>query len=210
MTNLIIIGSDVYARRVIKCIEVLIKSGEEISIKGILDNNEGKNEINGYKILDKIDNANLYNDEDTSFIIAIRNNKTRQEIADKFHELDYYTVIHPKANIGENISIGKGSIIMDEVNIKDNTNIGNHVIINNGCIIDEEVVLEDYVNLLQSAALSKQVKVDSLASIGRNALIIAKLSIGTQSIVRNSSIVIEDVGDNYIVEGTPAKIIKKL
>lgn len=42
MTNLVIIGSDVYARRVIKCIEALIKSGEEISIKGIVDNNEEK------------------------------------------------------------------------------------------------------------------------------------------------------------------------
>ena len=58
MKNLIIIGSDVYARRVIKCIEALIKSGEEISIKGILDNNEEKNYVKGYKILDKIDNAN--------------------------------------------------------------------------------------------------------------------------------------------------------
>ena len=124
MKNLIIIGSDVYARRVIKCIEALIKSGEEISIKGILDNNEEKNDVKGYKILDKIDNANLYNDEDTSFIIAIKNNKTRQEIADKFQEFDYYTVIHPKTHIGENVSIGKGSIIMDEVNIKDNIKIG--------------------------------------------------------------------------------------
>ena len=95
MKILIIIGSDVYARRVIKCIEALIKSGEEISIKCILDNNEEKNDVKGYKILDKIDNANLYNDEDTSFIIAIKNNKTRQEIADKFQEFDYYTVIHP-------------------------------------------------------------------------------------------------------------------
>ena len=75
MKILIIIGSDVYARRVIKCIEALIKSGEEISIKCILDNNEEKNDVKGYKILDKIDNANLYNDEDTSFIIAIKNIK---------------------------------------------------------------------------------------------------------------------------------------
>lgn len=31
-----------------------------------------------------------------------------------------------------------------------------------------------------------------------------------KSIIKNSSIVIEDVGDNCIMEGTPAKIIKKL
>lgn len=210
MTNLIIIGSGVYARRVINCIEVLIKHGEEISIKGILDNNEEKTEVKGYKILDKIDNANLYNDEYTSFIIAIKNNKTRQEIADKFQEFDYYTVIHPKAHIGENVSIGKGSIIMDEAVIKNNTKIGSHVIINHRCIIDEEVIVEDYVNLLQSAALGKQVKVDSLTKIGRDVLVIAKISIGKKSIVKNASIVIEDVGDNYIIEGTTAKIIKKI
>ena len=210
MKNLIIIGSDVYAHRVIKCIEALIKSGEEISIKGILDNNEEKNDVKGYKILDKIDNANLYNDEDTSFIIAIKNNKTRQEIADKFQEFDYYTVIHPKTHIGENVYIGKGSIIMDEVIIKDNTKIGNHVIINHGCIIDEEVIVEDYVNLLQSSSLGKQVKVDSLTSIGRDVLVIPKIYIGKKSIVKNASIVIEDVGDNCLMEGTTAKIIKKL
>lgn len=210
MTNLIIIGSDVYARRVIKCIEALINFGEEISIKGILDNNEEKTEIKGYKILDKIDNANLYNDEDTSFIIAIKNNKARKEIADKFQEFDYYTVIHPKTHIDKNVSIGKGSIIMDEAVIKDNTKIGNHVIINHGCIIDEEVIVEDYVNLLQSATLGKLVKVYSLTRIGKDVLIIAQRSIGKESIVKNASIVIEDVGDNCLMEGTPAKIIKKL
>ena len=210
MTNLIIIGSDVYARRVIKCIEALIKSGEEISIKGILDNNEEKNDVKGYKILDKIDNANLYNDEDTSFIIAIKNNKTRQEIADKFREFDYYTVIHPKTHIGKNVYIGKGSIIMDEVIIKENTKIGNHVIINHGCIIEEEVIVEDYVNLLQSSSLGKQVKVDSLTSIGRDVLVIPKIYIGKKSIVKNASLVIEDVEDNCLMEGTTAKIIKKL
>ena len=152
----------------------------------------------------------MYNDEDTSFIIAIKNNKTRQEISDKFKEFDYYTIIHPKAKIGKNVSIGKGSIIMDEAVINDNTKIGNHVIVNHGCIIDEEVIVEDYVNLLQSTALGKQVKVDSLTKIGRDVLVIAKISIGKKSIVKNASIVIEDVGDNCIMEGTPAKIIKKL
>lgn len=210
MTNLIIIGSDVYARRVIKCIEVLIKHGEEIRIKGLLDNNEEKNEVNGYKILDKIDNANLYNDEDTSFIIAIKNNKTRQEIATKFKEFNYYTVIHPKTDISENVSIGKGSIIMDDVIIKEKAKIGNHVIINHGCIIDEEVIVKGYVNLLQSSSLCKQVKVDSLTRIGKDVLVIAQISIGKNSIVKNGSIVIEDVGSNYIIEGTPGKIIKKL
>ena len=126
-------------------------------------------------------------------------------------KFDYYTIIHPKAKIGKNVSIGKGSIIMDEAVINDNTKIGNYVIVNHGCIIDEEVIVEDYVNLLQSTALGKQVKVDSLTKIGRDVLVIAKISIGKKSIVKNgSSIVIEDVGDNCIMEGTPAKIIKKL
>ena len=123
----------------------------------------------------------MYNDEDTSFIIAIKNNKTRQEIADKFQEFDYYTVIHPKTHIGENVSI-----------------------------IDEDVIVEDYVNLLQSSSLGKQVKVDSLTSIGRDVLVIPKIYIGKKSIVKNASIVIEDVGDNCLMEGTTAKIIKKL
>ena len=99
---------------------------------------------------------------------------------------------------------------MDEVNIKDNTKIGNHVIINHGCIIDEDVIVEDYVNLLQSSSLGKLVKLDSLTSIGKDVLVIPKICIGKKSIVKNSSIVIEDVGDNCIMEGTPAKIIKKL
>ena len=210
MRNLIIIGSDIYAHRVIKCIEALIKLGKEINIKGIIANNEEKTEVKGYKIIDKIDNANLYNDENTSFIIAIKNNSTRQEIADKFKELDYYTVIHPKASIGENVYIGKGSIIMDEVTIKDNTKIGDYVIINSECIIDEEVLIGDYVNLLQSATLCKLVKVDSLTSIGKGVLVIGRICIGKKSVVRNASTVIEDVGDKCVFEGSIVKNIKNL
>ena len=94
---------------------------------------------------------------------------------------------------------------------KDNTKIGNHVIINHGCIIDENIIVEDYVNLLQSSSLARSfVKLDSLTSIGKDILVIPKICIGQKSIIKNSSIVIEDVGDNCIMEGTPAKIIKKL
>ena len=208
MTDLIIIGSDIYASRVIKCIEALIKLGKEINIKGIIDNNEEKTEVKGYKIIDKIDNANLYNDENTNFIIAIKDNSIRQEIADKFKELDYYTVIHPKASIGENVSIGKGSIILEDVTIKNNTKIGDYVIINSECIIDEEVIIGDYVNLLQAATLCKFVKVDSLTTIGKCVLVIGSICIGKKSIVRNSSTVIEDIGDKCIMDGKIVKNIK--
>ena len=48
------------------------------------------------------------------------------------------------------------------------------------------------------------------ATIGSNATLLCGITIGTKSIVGAGSVVIDDIPENVIVAGNPAKIIRKL
>ncbi|MCU0240331.1 MAG: hypothetical protein MUC29_12900, partial [Pyrinomonadaceae bacterium] len=47
------------------------------------------------------------------------------------------------------------------------------------------------------------------ASIGSNATILCGITVGENAIIGAGSVVTKDVGDNLIVAGNPAKVMKK-
>ena len=59
MKEIIIIGAGGHASVIIDIIESMIKDGEKIHIKGLLDDREDKSDFMGYKILDH-NKTNIY------------------------------------------------------------------------------------------------------------------------------------------------------
>lgn len=81
------------------------------------------------------------------------------------------------------------------------------------------VVLEDYVQIGSHCSVyslstidNKQGKVHLKKSckIGTHSTIMPNVTIGENSIIGASSLVLEDIPDNVIAFGTPAKVIRKI
>ena len=65
-----------------------------------------------------------------------------------------------------------------------------------------------YLPLSASAGVWDTIKKG--ASIGSNATILCGVTIGSGSMVGAGSVVVEDVPDNAVVAGNPAKIIRRM
>lgn len=143
------------------------------------------------------------------FIIAIGDNKRRKEIAEKnVPNMKYYTAIHPSANIGINVSIGEGTVIMANACINASANIGKHCIINTGAIIEHDNQLEDYVHISPNATLCGTVKVGELTHIGAGATVKNNINIISHCTVGAGAVVVKYIKEEGTYVGVPAKLMK--
>ena len=108
--------------------------------------------------------------------------------------------IEPGAVIREQVTIGKNAVIMMGAII----NIG--AIIGDGTMIDMGAVLAGVIE----PASATPVIIEDNVLIGANAVVIEGVHVGKGAVVAAGAIVIEDVPDNAVVAGCPAKVIKQV
>jgi acetyltransferase-like isoleucine patch superfamily enzyme len=129
-------------------------------------------------------------------------------------------------SIGDHTKIGTFVEIQKGATIGKNCKISSHSFICEGVIIEDEVFTGHGVIFINdkypraataSGALQTEddwkvipTRVKAGASIGSNATVLCGLTIGAGSIIGAGSVVINDIPDNVIGAGNPAKIIRKL
>ena len=82
------------------------------------------------------------------FIVAIGDNSIREKL---YKEAKQYlkpaTIIHNKALIGSEVTIGEGTVVLANAFINTSSAIGENCIINAGVIIDHDCKIGDHVHL---------------------------------------------------------------
>lgn len=106
----------------------------------------------------------------------------------------------------ENISIGQGSILGDNIFLdgRDKLIIGDHVDIASGVMIlnsEHDINSEDF------HAITEEVIIGDYVFIGPRAIILPGVSIAKGAIVAAGAVVTKDVGEYQIVGGVPAQVI---
>lgn len=212
MREIVIIGAGGHAKVIIDIILQRKKIlSDNLIIKGILDdsfNDNEKKDLFGIPVIGKINKiselpTNIY------YIIAIGNNSIRKKISQKYKEIKYMPLIHPKAIIGENVKIEMGTIVMAGSIVNSYTKIGKHCIVNTGSIIEHDNIIEDYVHISPGAIICGGISIGEETWIGARATIIQGLRIGNKVTIGAGAVIVKDVENFSIMVGIPAKNIKK-
>ena len=118
--------------------------------------------------------------------------------------------IHPQAILSPSVKIGHGPTIMAAVVINANAQLGDNVIVNTGAIIEHDCIIGDHVHIATGACLAGTVRVGEGAHIGLGASIRQCLYIGRNAIVGAGAVVVDDVPDNVVVAGVPARVTRRV
>lgn len=124
--------------------------------------------------------------------------------------------IEPGAVIRDKVSIGKNSVIMMGAIINIGAEIGEGSMVDMNAVVGARGKLGKRVHLGAGAIVAGVLEPPSKTPceigdnvlIGANAVILEGVKIGKGSVVAAGSVVVEDVPENVVVAGTPAKIIK--
>lgn len=144
--------------------------------------------------------------------VAIGDCLARLRVAEMFTRAGFELVslVHPKAIISISATIGSGTVLMAGAIVNAQARIGANVILNTACSIDHDCQVSDGVHICPGARLAGRVKVGTGTWVGLGASVCDHMEIGSHSIVGAGAVVIENVPDNVVVVGVPARIIRKI
>lgn len=199
--RLVIIGAGGHGKVIA---DIALKNGY-VNICFVDDNATGY--VMGFPIIGTSIEIERLNDGNTDFVIGIGNNATRKLIAEKY-DVNFVTLVHPSAQIGVNVSIGKGTVVMAGAVINVCSTVGEHCIINTGAIVEHDNVIEDYVHISPKSALGGTVRVGALSHIGIGATVKNNTDICGGCVIGAGAVVIRNITEGGIYVGVPAKKIK--
>lgn len=207
--KIVIIGAGGQARVVYE----ILRYNRNMEIFAFIDNiiKGSEEKIMGIQVLgDHSILPKLIKEGVKGYIVAVGDNRIRMQYFNKFLNMDLIPInaIHPTAHITYNAKIGKGVVISTGATIATGTTIGDNVIINTGAIIEHEDVIGDHVHIAPGVVLAGRITIKENSFIGAGSVIKEYITIGENTIIGAGSIVLQDIPDNVVAAGTPAKVIK--
>lgn len=140
-------------------------------------------------------------------VVAIGDNAVRRRESENVqHPLT--NVVHPSALVSSLATVGQGNMILHGAIVQAAARIGNHVILNTGSQVDHDCIIADFVHLAPGVILCGNVEIGEGSFIGTGAIVIPGKKVGAWSIIGAGSVVIDNIPDNVVAVGNPAKVIK--
>jgi sugar O-acyltransferase (sialic acid O-acetyltransferase NeuD family) len=171
--------------------------------------------INGYPVYSWVEFLG-HPAKEKSAVIAIADGNIRLLLANRCEKkgIPLFDVSAPNVTIGDEVTIGKGSILQPFVTLTSNIVIGECFHANIYSYVAHDCQIGDFVTFAPGVMCNGNVHIDDGAYIGTGAILRQgtpekPLKIGVNSIVGMGAVVTKDVPDGVTVVGNPARIMEK-
>ncbi|MDD4781890.1 MAG: acetyltransferase [Tissierellia bacterium] len=207
--KVLVVGSSGHAKVII---DILEKNNKEVI--GVIDDFRKKNDKTfDYNVLGGIvDIPSIVDSYNCKIIIGIGDNFVRKEITNKLSllkpNIEYISAIHPSAQIGKNVYLGVGIVVMAGAIINAEAKIGNNTFINTNSSIGHDVVMCEFSSVAPGVTVGGNVTIGEASAISIGATIKEKIKIGSNSIIGAGSLLLSDCPNDVVMYGTPAKVIR--
>jgi sugar O-acyltransferase (sialic acid O-acetyltransferase NeuD family) len=209
MTDIVVVGASGHAEVVI---DILERQGIH-RVVGLIDRS-AKGNLMGYEILGTAsDLPGIVRERGIAGgIVAIGDNWTRFSVVNALSTLlpgfTFVTAVHPSAQIGRNVTVGRGSVVMGGAVINPNARVGAFCVVNTNASLDHGSEMGDFSGLLPNAATGGNVSIGAFAAVCQGANIIHGVKIGDHTVVGAGATVLENVPPRVVAYGTPARVIR--
>jgi sugar O-acyltransferase (sialic acid O-acetyltransferase NeuD family) len=160
----------------------------------------------GFPVIGKIDQLPNLNDGKTDFVLGIGNNAARKAIVERY-DVNWVSLIHPSAWLGENVTVGVGTVVMAKAVINTNASVGAHCIINTAAIVEHDNIIADYVHVSPAVVLGGTVHVGELTHVGIGAVVKNNIDICGNCIIGAGATVVKNIDESGTYVGVPVRKI---
>jgi len=144
-------------------------------------------------------------------LVAIGDNANRLSIARWLEEQGYKLVnaVHPSVHLARGVSVGANSVLMAGCVINSDAKIGNSVIVNTAATVDHDCLIGEGSHIAPGCHLCGNVVLGAATLLGAGTVVSPGVTIGANTIIGAGSVVVEDLPDNVVAVGHPAKVVKQ-
>lgn len=141
------------------------------------------------------------------YIIAVGLSEGRRALQQRVASfgLQATTIIHPRAWVPDDVSVGDGTVVLAGVCVSPLARIGHHVYLSHGALIGHDCQVGDFATVLPGAAVSGDTSLGEGTVIGTKAAVVQGLKIGAGAMIGAGAVVLRDVPENVTAVGIPAK-----
>ena len=165
-----------------------------------------------YSIIRSFQQLEQLNHVNKNFVLGCGNRVVRYNLSKKFISLGWKltSIISNTLKIGNNnVVLEDGLNIMLNVIITNDIRIGEGSLINAGVLIHHNARIGKYCEISPGVCITGNVEIKDFTFIGSCAVIIPNVTIGKNCVIGAGSVVNQDIPDNSVAVGVPAKIIKE-
>jgi sugar O-acyltransferase (sialic acid O-acetyltransferase NeuD family) len=123
-------------------------------------------------------------------------------------EVVFPNLLHPSCHIGSHTTLGEGNLLFPGANLGSHVQIENFVTLNHLSSLDHESTIGSFSSLAPGAVSGGRVKIGNRSALMIHSAVSHGVSIGNDVIIAANSFVKEDVNDNSLVAGSPAKFVR--
>jgi len=146
---------------------------------------------------------------DSMVVLGLGNSEPRKDVVEKLEAkgVDFLTFVHPSVNIGERVTIGRGTVICPGCVLTCDISVGEFCFFNLKVTVGHDVSLDSFVSISSQVDLCGGVVVEDGVWFGSGARVIPCKRIRKKARVGAGAVVIRDVPAGITVFGNPAKRI---
>lgn len=214
MEKIVLVGAGGHCKVIID----IIKSASKYDIVGVTDKTYTLGEekfvldipiIGDDSILTELNNNGVRN----AFVCigALQNIEVRHKIYNNLKAIGFNipVLIHKDAMVSPYANIAEGTCVMPGAIVNPGTFIEENCIVNTGAVIEHDCKVQRNTHISPKACIAGGVNVGYNTHVGMGSSIIQAIHIGNNVIIGAGAVVIENIVDNVIAVGIPAKIIKR-
>lgn len=209
--NIVIFGGGLHANY---CIDIIEKQ-KGYRIAGIIDSIEEVGSIQyGHpvigrqsEIIELVDKYMIHGG-----LIAIGDNWSRKAVYDDIVSLlpnfKFINALHPSVIIGRNVKLGKGIVAMAGCIINPNATVGDFCFFATGAQIEHDCSIGNFASISAGTITGGKVSIGDFSAVTLGVTILDRIRIGSNTVIGSGSLVLNDLPDNVLAYGSPARIIR--
>ena len=145
---------------------------------------------------------------DTELVLGIGLPKSKAAVVQRLAGIasPWRTVVHPRATVGPNVTIGEGGYIAAGAIVTLNVQIGRFATVNMHCQVAHDDVLGDFVTLHPDTHLAGGVTIGEGAELGTGSVVIPGRQIGPWAVLGAGAVAIGSLAGGSTYVGTPAHV----
>ena len=190
----------------------IIEKLPQFNLIGFLDaRHEPGSKILGYEVLGTPDSLTLQilQHDLQGIVIAVGDNWIRSTLFEFVRatstEIDFPAIIHPSAQIGKNVTIGQGTVVMPGVVVNSNVQIGDFCIVNTNASLDHDTTIGQFVSFAPKSCTGGGASIGNFSAICLGTNVIDRITIGEHTVIGAGSTVLHNQPACIVAYGIPAR-----